>query len=87
MLPPSWSYELKAEVMNRVIVEYQTWTTWNDMFRMLQRYKDREGDCNVPGKYKENEINLGRWLGEQRQKYKKRKLDPVYEKRLEEIGV
>ena len=28
---------------------------WEDMFTLLVQYKDREGDCNVPAKHKEDE--------------------------------
>lgn len=28
---------------------------WEDVFTLLVQYKDREGDCNVPAKQKEDE--------------------------------
>ena len=27
---------------------------WDDTFALLLQYKDREGDCNVPAKHKED---------------------------------
>ena len=38
---------------------------WNLMFDELERYKDREGHCNVPCSYPENP-KLYRWVGHQR---------------------
>ena len=60
---------------------------WGDMFSLLQRYQQREGDCNVPNKYKEDGQPLGVWLSKQRHNKKKSKLDPERKAWLEKLGV
>jgi len=46
---------------------------WQSKFELLQQYKAVNGDCRVPQSYEINGVKLGRWLQEQRQKYKKHK--------------
>ena len=48
---------------------------WDDAFTLLLQYKDREGDCNVPAKHKEDGKNLGVWLTNRRTGKKNGKLD------------
>ena len=43
---------------------------WEKNFKLLEEYKQRNGDCNVLYDYKENGINLGEWLSYQRLRYK-----------------
>ena len=52
---------------------------WDDTFTLLLQYKDREGDCNVPAKHKEDE--------KKRTGKKNGKLDAEKQKVLEELGV
>ena len=59
---------------------------WEDYYTLLVKYKDREGDCNVPFRHKEDGENLGNWLNKQRQAMKKDKLDAGRVQRLVEIG-
>jgi len=87
MLPDSLSLEKKNEIMNRAILEYTGRNTWNQMYELLENYKSREGNCNVPKRHKENGVNLGEWLGTQRERKKAENIDSSYTKRLEEIGV
>ena len=51
----------------------------------LLDYKDRFGDCDVPSRFRENEV-LSRWVSEQRRLYKKGILLKRRQKRLEQIG-
>ncbi|OEU11384.1 hypothetical protein FRACYDRAFT_162667, partial [Fragilariopsis cylindrus CCMP1102] len=69
---------------------------WDDMFTLLVKYKEREGDCNVPVRYKEVDVdgrgeeetkNLGKWLIRQRYVKKMGKLDPFKEERLMDVGI
>jgi len=60
---------------------------WEDKFLLLEKYKDREGDCNAPQEYKEDGENLGEWLNRQRQNKKKGVLDSDLEARLTSLGV
>ena len=55
------------------------------MFRLLEEFREAEGHCNVPVRYKKNP-GLGRWVDNQRCLYQKGKLEPEREKRLNELG-
>jgi len=61
--------------------------SWEQNFALLERYNEREGHCNVPNNYEEDDIKLGRWLGSQRQAFKRGKLDESYQRRLDAIGI
>ena len=39
---------------------------WENGFRYLESYKDREGHCRVPRQHTESGFNLGNWVVEQR---------------------
>jgi Helicase associated domain len=41
---------------------------WEEGFRYLTMYKEREGDCRVPAHHEENNFLLGSWVSRQRQK-------------------
>lgn len=43
---------------------------WNERFKQLTEYKEQNGHCRVPQKYKDNP-KLGSWVNEQRTKYRK----------------
>ena len=57
---------------------------WEEGFRLLKLYQEREGHCRVPQIYKEGGYRLGQWVSVQRQK--KDTLSEERRKRLEEIG-
>src|SRR5262249_35050798 len=40
---------------------------WEEGFRYLTIYKEREGHCRVPHSHMENGLRLGSWVGRQRQ--------------------
>ena len=52
---------------------------------LLERYRAREGHCNVPSRHVEEGKKLGRWTENQRQRTDN--LDETRRKRLEELGV
>ncbi|OEU17938.1 hypothetical protein FRACYDRAFT_184046 [Fragilariopsis cylindrus CCMP1102] len=60
---------------------------WDDMYTVLVKYKEREGNCNVPHRHKGDGGNLGLWLNRQRIKKKNGTLDAECIHRLEKIGV
>jgi hypothetical protein len=60
---------------------------WEESFSRLERFKDREGHCDIPFEHAEDGINLGTWVSRQRQLYAKETLDSGRKKRLEEIGI
>ena len=39
---------------------------WEEGFANLQKFNEREGNCNVPANHIENDFNLGRWVSRQR---------------------
>jgi len=41
--------------------------SWDEWYGLLQRYKEREGDCLVKKDHVEAGFNLGSWVGRQRQ--------------------
>ena len=59
---------------------------WDELFRRLQAYKKKNGDCQVPGRYNKDP-QLGRWVLWQRQLFKKGKLRTDRKKRLESLGM
>jgi len=58
---------------------------WKEKYAELQSYREIYGDCNVPGKWPENE-GLGIWVGNQRQTKKKRRLSQERIAKLDAIG-
>jgi len=58
---------------------------WKTRFDELVRYKENNGDCNVPFKWPENP-HLGGWVVRQRERKKSGKLLPDQERMLNEIG-
>jgi len=61
--------------------------TWVNNYRLLVKFQRREGHCHVPQSHKEDGMNLGFWLKNQRRRKTKGKLESTCEKQLEEIGV
>lgn len=62
---------------------------FEEMFSHLVEYKEREGHCNVPSRYRTTAGTkpLGVWLGNVRNAMRKGTLDPKRKERLDEIGV
>ena len=60
---------------------------WDENIKLLRKYKNREGHCNVPKKCKVDGKNLGTWLSDQRYYKKRGTLDTKKEMQLEELGV
>jgi hypothetical protein len=57
---------------------------WEEGFRHLKIYHEREGHCAVPTKHKENGYPLGQWINVQRRG--KDKLPAEQRQRLDDIG-
>ena len=60
---------------------------WEENFKLLQQYKHRNGNCNVPHRYEVNGGKLGIWLDTQRTDKRNNRLDDTKEKRLDALGV
>eukprot|EP00980_Cylindrotheca_fusiformis_P021102 scaffold8100_cov122-Cylindrotheca_fusiformis.AAC.1 len=60
---------------------------WNQMFKLLLQYKDREGHTQVPRSHQEEGQNLGIWLIAQRAAKRRGALELDRQDRLEKAGV
>ena len=54
-------------------------------FKLLQEFIDREGHARVPAKHIEMGFALGQWVTSRRQTYKRGKMLPAEQLRLESI--
>ena len=59
-------------------------TSWDEWFGLLQRYKERKGDCLVKQDHIEDGFSLGAWVSRQRQN--KEKLTSEQRQKLEILG-
>lgn len=59
---------------------------WGAMFAELLQYKSENGHCNVSQRYEKN-LELARWVGRQRNAYKKGLLPQERIVRLEQLGL
>jgi len=60
---------------------------WERMFKVLKKFKEREGHVNMPNVYCEGDDRLGFWLSYQRKNYAKGELMESRIEKLEELGV
>jgi Helicase associated domain len=58
---------------------------WETKFAELKRYRDHFRDCNVPHEFAAN-LQLGKWVSNQRTRQKVSKLSPSRKARLDELG-
>lgn len=58
---------------------------WERSFRTLIEYKNKYGNCNVPQKWKGNP-SLGKWVSDQRKKWRDKTLKSEHQERLEMLG-
>ena len=58
---------------------------WNEKFSRLLEYFEKNGDCNVPGRYTED-LKLGRWINTQRQFFKKKENQEKYSERFKKLN-
>ena len=59
---------------------------WEIWFSALEEYKDKYGNCDVPQKWKVNPP-LGKWVSDQRKKWRDKALTAERVKRLEGLGI
>ena len=59
-------------------------TKWEEGFRNLTLYRQREGHCLVPGLYREHSYRLGTWVSHQRND--KDTMPPDRRQRLDALG-
>lgn len=69
-------------------ITYDNFTNgWENSYACILRFKHREEHCDAPASHKEDNIDIGYWLKRQKEQKKDGKLDPIYQQRLEDIGV
>jgi hypothetical protein len=59
---------------------------WDQKFAQLQKYVKTYGNAKVPDHYKADGVQLGKWVGKQRQKHKTAGLSPEQVTRLESLN-
>ncbi len=75
----------------RRLGELQGWTwnpfedQWEEGYRNLLAFAERQGTGEVPVAHVENGFPLGQWGAHQRTAHRRGKLDPVRTKRLEQV--
>ena len=74
------------ELVNSIAVEItdRLGVSWDEMYGLLVKFKEREGDCLVNKGHRENGVKLDNWVSKQRSK--KDTLTPERFERLEAIG-
>ena len=76
-------------------LETVNYNDWNENYALVQNYYEHNGNLEIPVKFKtlngyeydENGINLGIWIQNQKQLYKKANLSPERINLLESIGM
>ena len=68
----------------KMLQEAEKVAQWEEGFKALQSFHQREGHCRVPDKHRERNYPLGGWVWAQR--VYKRSLSPERRARLEELG-
>jgi hypothetical protein len=58
---------------------------WEDSFKRLANYVEREGNARVPSPYREDGFRLGTWVSIQRHSFREGRLDPARAVRLEAL--
>jgi Helicase associated domain len=56
---------------------------WEQAFKRLVAFKNRDGHCRVPDEHVESGFKLGKWVGKQRAK---KRMSPEQRQRLTELG-
>ncbi|MEK7818783.1 MAG: helicase associated domain-containing protein, partial [Bacteroidota bacterium] len=57
---------------------------WNRGYEFLIKYKEENGDCRVPKRYKYDDFKLGSWVSEQRKK--NQRMSKERREKLDKIG-
>ena len=67
----------------------RAWTplTWDESFKLLERFHEREGHCRVPGPHTEDGFPLGKWVTRQRTARRKGALSTARTERLDALGM
>ena len=81
---------LDSQIINR-FGSYPGWT-WDPIkyqfennFKALERFINREGNIKISRRYKENGLNIGYWMDRIRKYYRNNQLDPELIERFEAL--
>lgn len=72
-----------SSALRTVLVETST-ASWEFGFGLLERFKEAEGHCKVPGAFKADGFSLGYWVGTQRKDHENMALER--RQRLDDLG-
>lgn len=61
--------------------------SWEIRYALLKKYFEQNGNLSIPTTYVADGVWLGKWLSEQKKKYKNGKLSDGYVCRLEELNI
>ena len=98
MYKKSKLYKEREELLEKIGMRFETRDhdeVWTQMYKLIETYFKKYGNLEIPSKFKtlngidydENGYNLGIWLVNQRQIYKKGKLSPERKELLNQIGM
>ena len=60
---------------------------WDMFFQVLKAYVQRTGNTDVPATWREGDVQLGRWLRNQKESFSKGQLRPDRKEKLEALGI
>ena len=78
----------KIELLNKIGFIWDVHEAdWNNLYSLLQHYKKRFGDCDVPAIANQRQYaGLGAWIVSQRFHYRSGKLSPIKIAKMEALG-
>ena len=87
-LPETIDLLVRQNFISSVVMEISgnNMFSWMDWYALLEKYKEREGDCLVPKDHVEEGKNLGRWVGMQRENLKTGGMTVKQKELLDDIG-
>ena len=79
--------EARKAKLDRIGMVWQKEDSWNIRFRLLKRYFDENGNIDIATNFVTDGIWLGKWISEQKKKYKSGKLPEEHVRMLETLGI
>ena len=79
--------ETRKSKLDRIGMIWEKEDSWSIRFELAKVYFDENGNLDISTNYVVNGIWLGKWLSEQRKKYKSGKLSAEYVQQLESLNI
>ncbi|MDY8023399.1 Helicase associated domain protein [Paenibacillus polymyxa] len=77
----------KIDKLNSIGFQWDVYETeWNTTYKLLLKYRDEKGHCNVPFKYELDGKKLGGWVHTQRKIFKQNRISQERINKLNSIG-